>query len=1024
MRDRDKTKQQLIDELKEMRQQITQSDEALKRAERILLIDGEIRDAVLNNTPDFIAVVDEEYIVSGISKSMANRFGKEPGELIGTHGFDLLSPVLADSRKQYLDEVFRTGKSLRWEDENKGAYFDNIAYPLSTEEGQVTRIILIARDITERKKAEEALRVSERNYRQLIESLQEGIWVIDKDANTTYVNQPMADMLGYSPDEMLGKHLFDFIDESGVEIANQLLNRRRHGIKEQHDFEFVRKDGTRLYTLINTSPLTDDTGSYIGAIAGILDISERRQAEEALKESEQKYRALFESELDGVVVLNEVMKVLLANKAAADMFGFDSVEELLKINLFDYVAPEEREQILELRTKALSADYAPSPGEYRCLKKSGEEIWVSAILKVIEYQGEMAGLASFRDVTEHKKIEEALRESEEKFRSLTEKSVVGTYVIQDLKMAYVNPSLARTLGYEPEEIIGNMTPADFIHPDDIGIAMERLGERFEGKVEDRNTTYRVIKKDGSIIHIEVYTMLIDYQGRPAVMGTMIDITDRMQAEQEHRLIIQTALDGFWLNNLEGELLEVNDSYCEMIGYTREELLQMRIADVEAIETPKMVAGHTDKIVEQGSDRFESKHRRKDGTIIDVEISVNYLDVGEGRLFVFVRDITERKRMEEERRRIERLESLGTLAGGIAHDFNNLLTGIMGNISLVRGYLEPDSKAAERLLEAERASLRARDLTQQLLTFARGGEPIKEATAVGRLISDSANFALMGSKSSCVIDIPVNLWQAEIDRGQMNEVIHNLVINADEAMPEGGVINISARNRVLGDGNTLSLPKGDYVEVTVEDYGVGIPEENLPRIFEPYFTTKEKGSGLGLTTTYSIIRNRKGHITVDSVPGEHTTFSIYLPAIRKALILPEEEAEDIQAHVTGKILIMDDEEAIRRLLQRALSEVGHDITTAVDGADAIEQYVKAKEKKQPYNLVILDLTVPGGMGGMEAMEKLLEIDPKVKAIVSSGYSTDSIMADYRKYGFTAVIAKPYRVRELRRIIRDILQERNG
>jgi two-component system cell cycle sensor histidine kinase/response regulator CckA len=379
-------------------------------------------------------------------------------------------------------------------------------------------------------------------------------------------------------------------------------------------------------------------------------------------------------------------------------------------------------------------------------------------------------------------------------------------------------------------------------------------------------------------------------------------------------------------------------------------------------------------------------------------------------------------MEEERRRIERLESLGTLAGGIAHDFNNLLTGIMGNISLIRDYLEPGSKEAERLLEAERASLRAKDLTQQLLTFARGGEPIKETVAVGGLIEDAANFALGGSKSACVFDIPENLWQAHADKGQMSEVVNNLVINADEAMPGGGMINISARNRVFREESSLFLPKGDYIELSIEDHGVGIPEEDFARIYEPYFTTKAKGSGLGLATTYSIIKNHEGLITVDSTPGVGTTFHVYLPATRKSLISFEEEAEDILSSLTGKILIMDDEEAIRRLLERALTEAGHDITTAKDGTEAIEQYVGARERGQPFDLVILDLTVPGGMGGVEAMAKLLEIDPDIKSIVSSGYSSDPIMADYEKYGFGAVIAKPYRVHELRRMILKILQQK--
>ena len=345
---------------------------------------------------------------------------------------------------------------------------------------------------------------------------------------------------------------------------------------------------------------------------------------------------------------------------------------------------------------------------------------------------------------------------------------------------------------------------------------------------------------------------------------------------------------------------------------------------------------------------------------------------------------------------------------------------MGNISLAKRYIEPKSKAEERLLEAEKASLRARDLTQQLLTFAMGGEPIKITISIAELLEESATFILRGSNVKCEFYFPDDLWPVEIDEGQMNQVVTNLVINADEAMPEGGLLEIRAKNLAIKRRSALPLPKGNYVEITIKDHGAGIAKEHLDKIFEPYFTTKQKGSGLGLATAYSIIKSHDGYIMGESELGVGATFYIYLPASEK--LIPTKTAEEaVQAVFLGKrkILVMDDEEMIREMLSSMLSTAGYKVELASNGAEAIKRYAKAKESEQPFDAVILDLTVPGGMGGKETIEKLLEIDPGVIAIVSSGYSTDPIMSKFKKYGFSAVITKPYSAGELERTLQRLI-----
>ncbi len=511
------------------------------------------------------------------------------------------------------------------------------------------------------------------------------------------------------------------------------------------------------------------------------------------------------------------------------------------------------------------------------------------------------------------------------------------------------------------------------------------------------------------------------------------ITEREQAEEALKSLLEREVKSAkeWQETFDAvsdivalispnfEILRLNRAGYEFVGKKREELIGRKCYEaMHGLDAPI-----------EGCPCVELLKMKKDGSGEITQDGRHYIATASpildknNELTAFahtVKDITERKRTEQELQKVQRLESVGTLAGGITHDFNNILTGILGNISLAQRYVESGGKAAHRLQEAEKASLRAKDLTQQLLTFTKGGGPVRRTASIRELIQDAAQFALRGSRVRCVFSLADDLRAVEIDEGQMNQVISNLVINADEAMPEGGTVNIEARNTVIEEETALPLPEGKYVEVTVADHGVGIAEEHLDRIFEPYFTTKQKGSGLGLATAYSIIQNHDGHISAESELGAGTTFHIYLPASKKRT--PQSRGAAVQpAPVTRvRILVMDDEEIIRELLHEELTDIGYEVELTEDGADAIERYATARDSGQPFAVLIMDLTIPGGMGGQEAIGKLLEIDPEAKVIVSSGYSTDPIMADFKEYGFSAVAAKPYSTEELEETLRGILK----
>jgi len=388
----------------------------------------------------------------------------------------------------------------------------------------------------------------------------------------------------------------------------------------------------------------------------------------------------------------------------------------------------------------------------------------------------------------------------------------------------------------------------------------------------------------------------------------------------------------------------------------------------------------------------------------------------GLVLVF-RDMTERQKMEDELLKVSKLDALGMLAGGLAHDFNNILTGILGNINLAKLVAPPMSEMVEMLSEAENASLEAKNLTHQLLTFARGGRPVKKIIDPGKIVRETAFFVARGSKVKCEFRIAADLHPVEADEGQITQVVSNIVINAVQAMPQGGTLEVSAENLAVS-GGTLPLPAGPYVKLSLKDFGVGISAEHLPKIFDPYFSTKQFGSGLGLATSFSIVKKHGGHLTADSRLGEGTTFHIYLPASPgKTVARPPSERKVIRG--SGRILVMDDDRFVRSLAMRLFPDLGYEADFAEDGGQAVEMFRKAREGGKPYAAVVLDLTVPGGMGGKEALSALREIDPAVKAVASSGYSNDPVMANHKEYGFAEILMKPYRMVDVAEVLHRLL-----
>jgi len=495
------------------------------------------------------------------------------------------------------------------------------------------------------------------------------------------------------------------------------------------------------------------------------------------------------------------------------------------------------------------------------------------------------------------------------------------------------------------------------------------------------------------------------------------------SEKRFRTIFDNSNDGILIVEPEsGMFVLANHTICTMLGYTEHQLLSLGPMGIHPPQDREWIMLEFQKCAHGTSNIAEDiPVLCKDGTVFPAEITTALVDIGEQKFMLgSFRDISERKAVEEERLKVRKLESVGVLAGGIAHDFNNILAAILGNVSLSLAYTNQDDKRFPLLKELEKASLRARDLTQQLLTFSKGGEPVKELTSVTEIIRESASFILRGSNVRCDFDFADNLWNAEVDAGQISQVIQNIVVNARHAMPDGGVVTISCRNIIPTPAMSEVLAGQTCLEISLCDNGPGISPELLDRIFDPYFTTKKDGSGLGLAITHSIIRKHKGAISVQSSPGNGTRFTILLPAID--IIPPAKHTwEQTLPHTeAGTVMVMDDEKPVRDITRHLLSHLGYSVITVADGNEAIDIYQHNLTNGNRIDIVIMDLTIPGGMGGREAAEKILSMDPTARLIVSSGYSHDPIIANYTMFGFRGFLSKPFHLKDLQQALEQTLQ----
>jgi PAS domain S-box-containing protein len=655
--------------------------------------------------------------------------------------------------------------------------------------------------------------------------------------------------------------------------------------------------------------------------------------------------------------INVVDGIVLVNKNEYIMQANESAKELFHLHDFEY-------QDLKISDLFENYDFKENYKNYETKTRTGKNQRIVSLSQSTVKQNnvELGKILIVRDITEKKEAEKELQDGKIKLENLARELAQANASLEQ-KVAARTRSLQQLNEQSQREIIERRRAEE-----ELAAEKERLAVTL-GSIGDGVITTNT---RGQIVSLNTVAENLTGWSQAEASGQPLQTVFRVMDEKTR---------GPCANPVE-EVLHLNN----IVSRTHPTILIARDA--------------TERIIAESAAPIRDKTGKVFGVVL-----------------VF-RDTTERRKIEEELIKADKLESVGVLAGGIAHDFNNILTAILGNISLAKMYANAEDKVFPKLANAEKAALQAQNLTQQLLMFSKGGSLIRKPASIGDLIRDCIDFSLRGSNVKCECFIEENVWPVEVDEGQINQVINNLIINADQSMPEGGVIELRTENVFIDEENIELLKPGRYVRISVKDHGLGIPEEHIQKIFDPYFTTKKKGSGLGLFTCYSIVKKHDGHLAVDSREGVGTTFYVYLPAserrMRKAA--PRQE---VQYAGKGKILVMEDDETIRDVTGEMLGHFGYDVAFAQNGTEAIDLYTREKEAGTPFDVIIMDLTIPGGMGGKETISKILEIDPQAKAIVASGYTNDPIMAEFTQYGFRNRIVKPYKAGELHEILHSVI-----
>jgi PAS domain S-box-containing protein len=1008
---------------------------------------GEYLRAVIDSVNDAVFIHNENGDIIDVNSRMCEMYGYTPDEARTVSIGEISQgcpPYSQDDALAWLGKAMVSGpQTFEWKSKRKNGeiFSSEVSIRFVNAVGK-NYCVVTEHDLSDRKKFEEELT----RIKKAVETASNAIWITDRKAEmVVYNNRSFAELFKYTAEELNRKGGSAALYPDPM-VAKAVYNRVKNHGSFTTEVALRTGDGRELLINLYADVVKDDSGKPTAYMGIATDITEKKQTEAELIESRQRLADIIQFFPDPIIVIDREGKVTSWNRAIELLTGVPAAEMIGRGD-YEYSIPFYGERKPILIDYALNIDKEPD-GHYSGFERNGNLITGEAYMPSLRGgqaylygtatalynpMGELTGaIESIRDISERKKFEEELT----RIKKAVEVSSNAIWLTDRRaeKVIYNNIAFTRLFMSTGDEINNSGGPADLF------VLRETARGVYNSLRSDRSWSGEVMMKtgDGRELFIYLYADVVkDEAGNHiAYIGIATDITEKKHIETEliesrQRMsdIIQFFPDPVLVIDNEGRVVAWNRAIEELTGVRAADMIGKGNYEYSipfyGERRPLLV-----DLVLKSEPGTEGKYNefRRTGKLVEAEVHIPDLRGEEVYLtgvaialynphgeivgaIESIRNVTERKKMEEELLKAQKLESIGLIAGGIAHDFNNILTGIIGYISLIRKIARSDDRVNGMLAEVEKASSRATNLTQQLLTFSKGWAPVRKTVLVNELLKESAAFVLSGSNIRCNFTIQDGLWPVEIDEGQIIQVINNLIINARQAMPEGGIIEISAENCRIDSVKKIPLKEGSYVMIAVSDQGTGIPPEIQSRIFDPFFTTKATGNGLGLSTSYSIIRKHDGYLKFRSEPGEGAAFYVYLPASDKLTGFNGKKNEMKSYSLKGRVLLMDDEDIIRKTAGEMLSFMGLEADSAADGTEALGMFIRAAESGNPYDLVIMDLTVPGGQGGKEAIKRFREIDPLIKVIASSGYSNDPIMSDYRRYGFSGIIGKPYKVDDL-------------
>lgn len=876
----------------------------------------------------------------------------------------------------------------------------------------------------------EDVKEREHRLRLITDNMSELMRLTDLDGSLLYLSPSHEYVLGYTPDERKGRSVFEFLHPDDLQRIKEAFEKgvalAQPGSSE---YRIRHKDGHYIWMEAIGKVVSDAKGTVEGTLLSSRDITMRKEMEESLRVSENLYRTIFDSTGTGMLIIEEDMTISLVNAELERMTGYTR-NELEGKRWVDFVSPSDASAMTGYHEmRRTEADTVPESYEFRFVDKAGVAKCAFATVALIPETRKT--IASLHDITEKKKMEEALQASEEKYRLLIENVGQAIFVAQDGVITFANPAMMELSGFSRDTLI-NQPFITFIHPDDRQMVIENHLKRLRGQELPSRYHFRVIDNSSRVLWVELSTVLVNWGGRPATLNFINDITERREAEEvlkeserKYREFAEFLPQMVFELDSKGNITFANEHAFEIFGYNKKDIERgLQALQILVPEDRKRAARNINNLLQEKGTETGNEYTamRKDGTTLPVIIYATPIinkETPTGLRGIII-DMTERKQLESQLLEARKMEAVGTLAGGIAHDFNNILMGIQGYASLMLFNLESDHPHYTKLKKIESQVTSGADLTRQLLGFAQRGRYDIKTTDLNDIVGrSSAMFGRTKKELSLYTKLQQDLWVVEVDQGQIEQMLLNLFLNAWQAMPEGGSVHVETRNVFLNEKNVkpYNIKTGKYVRISVTDTGMGMDKATRDRIFEPFFTTKQmgRGIGLGLASAYGIARGHGGVITVKSKKEQGTTFYIYLPASQETVTDSPLPAEDIvKGHET--ILLVDDEELVLKVTMEILQTLGYRVFVAGGGEEAIDVF---RANQEEIDMVILDMIMPG-IGGEETYDSLKDIKPDVKVILSSGYSIDGKAKGILDRGCNAFLQKPFNIRDLSQKVRQVLE----